>query len=382
MKKLFTQLLVLVLALTLTACGGQAANDIPPEGEDDGIVCPAGFDGMEELLAAARAEGELTVCGSCEEAYLAAACQRFEELFGIRTTYQYVASDSVQTQSQGTPGHSAADVWFGGSAEDCAACGDAGLLAAYDAAHASRLTDDLYRDAEGLWYGISVDPLGFVVDRDMLKRMAIDAPTGWAELLDFRYQELLWTSNYTYDGAGRLLLRAVRQQPELFGGDNYLLALDENVALYAASDAAVTRCLGTGECVIGISFLSDGIARIEDGCTNLRLVLPAEGTPCRIAATAIFKDAAHPNAAKLWIEYALSPDCVNLAAQNGSYQFLVIDNATQPEVAVEFGLDPENVMDYDFDDATKNIKTYVEEVMNALAASGANTGDENRFQVK
>ena len=30
----------------------------------------------------------------------------------------------------------------------------------------------------------------------------------------------------------------------------------------------------------------------------------------------------------------------------------------------------------------KNIKTYVEEVMNALAASGANTGDENRFQVK
>ena len=211
MKKLFTQLLVLVLALTLTACGGQAANDIPSEGEDDGIVCPAGFDGMEELIAAARAEGELTVCGSCEEAYLAAACQRFEELFGIRTTYQYVASDSVQTQSQGTPGHPAADVWFGGSAEDCAACGDAGLLAAYDAVHASRLTDDLYRDAEGLWYGISVDPLGFVVDRDMLKRMAIDAPTGWAELLDFRYQELLWTSNYTYDGAGRLLLRAVRQ---------------------------------------------------------------------------------------------------------------------------------------------------------------------------
>ena len=116
MKKLFTQLLVLVLALTLTACGGQTANDIPPEGEDDGIVCPAGFDGMEELFAAARAEGELTVCGSCEEAYLASACQRFEELFGIRTTYQYVASGSVQTQSQGTPGHPAADVWFGGSA--------------------------------------------------------------------------------------------------------------------------------------------------------------------------------------------------------------------------------------------------------------------------
>ena len=111
-------------------------------------------------------------------------------------------------------------------------------------------------------------------------------------------------------------------------------------------------------------------------------VIPSSGTSFEVGATAMFKGEKHPNAAKLWIEYALSPDCVNLAAQNGSYQFLVIDNATQPEVAAEFGLDPENVMDYDFDDATKNIKTYVEEVMNALAASGANTGDENRFQVK
>lgn len=378
MKKLFTRLLVLALALTLTACGGQTANGIPPEGEDDGIVCPAGFDGMEELLAAARAEGELTVCGSCEEAYLAAACQRFEELFGIPTTYQYVASGSVQTQSQGTPGHPAADVWFGGSAEDCAACGDAGLLASYDAAHASHLTDDLYRDAEGLWYGISVDPLGFVVDRDMLKRMAIDAPTGWAELLDFRYQELLWTSNYTYDGAGQLLLRAVRQQPELFGGDNYLLTLDENVALYAASDAAVTRCLGTGECVIGISFLSDGIARIEDGCTNLRLVLPAEGTPCRIAATAIFKGAAHPNAAKLWTEFALSPACVELAAANGCFQFPVLGNAQRPSTSAA-GLDLRGVVALDQDESADVIDACIEETMTALAEAGADVSAE-RFQ--
>ena len=98
MKRLFTRLLVLVMALALTACGGQTTGNVQQEDEDDGIVCPAGFDGMEEMLAAARAEGELTVCGSCEEAYLAAACQRFEELFGIRTTYQYVASGSVQAQ--------------------------------------------------------------------------------------------------------------------------------------------------------------------------------------------------------------------------------------------------------------------------------------------
>ena len=84
----------------------------------------------------------------------------------------------------------------------------------------------------------------------------------------------------------------------------------------------------------------------------------------------------HENAAKLWIEFALSPDCVNLAKDNGSYQFLVIDNAEQPAIAAEFGLDPENVMDYDFEDAKQNTTTYVEEVMNALG------GGDSRFETE
>ena len=67
---------------------------------------------------------------------------------------------------------------------------------------------------------------------------------------------------------------------------------------------------------------------------------------------------------------------MELAAQNGSYQFLVIDNAEQPEQAAEFGLDPENVMDYDFEDAKNNIETYVADVMTALG------GGDSRFQTE
>ena len=91
---------------------------------------------------------------------------------------------------------------------------------------------------------------------------------------------------------------------------------------------------------------------------------------------AIFKGAKHENAAKLWIEYALSPACVELGVPNGSYQFLVIDNAAQPAVATEFGLDPENVMDYDFEDAKQNTAQYIEDVMNALG------GGDDRFKTE
>ena len=153
--------------------------------------------------------------------------------------------------------------------------------------------------------------------------------------------------------------------------------------MYTKSGSGPSKNVGTGECTIGIGFLHDGITQILDnGYDNIELIIPSSGTSCEIGATAIFKGAKHPNAAKLWIEYALSPDCVNQADEVGSYQFLVLDNAEQPQAAYDFGLDPNNVMDYDFEDATKNIGTYVEEVMNALASSGANTGDTGRFQTE
>jgi hypothetical protein len=38
-------------------------------------------------------------------------------------------------------------------------------------------------------------------------------------------------------------------------------------------------------------------------------------------------------------------------------------------------------MDYDFEDAKQNIGTYIEEVMNAIAAAGADTGAD-RFKTE
>ena len=164
-------------------------------------------------------------------------------------------------------------------------------------------------------------------------------------------------------------------------GIKYLVDLDKNIEVYTKSGSGPSKNVGTGECVIGIGFLHDGITQIVDnGYGNVALVVPSDGTACEIGPVAIFKGAAHPNAARLFMEYALSPDCVELAAQNGSYQFLVIDNAKQPEAAAEFGLDPSLVWDgYDFAKAASDTAQNVEDVMAAIAASGADTG-EDRFK--
>ena len=216
-----------------------------------------------------------------------------------------------------------------------------------------------------------------MVNRDELARKGLEEPKDWQDLLKDEYKGLIWLSNYNTAGTAKLVVNTMIQKYGHDEGIKYLVDLDKNIEVYTKSGSGPSKNVGTGECIIGIGFLHDGITQIVDnGYENVQLIIPSSGTSFEIGATAIFKGAKHPNAAKLWVEYALSPECVELAAKNGSYQFLVIDNAQQPEQAAEFGLDPENVMDYDFEDAKNNIKTYVEEVMNALG------GGDDRFKTE
>jgi iron(III) transport system substrate-binding protein len=373
MKKLTVVLLVLVVAMAgVFAQGAQEAAK---------TTTVEGFDSA--LIAAAQAEGELVVYGSCEEDYLSAVCANFEKLFGIKTTYQRLSTGEVQAKIEEEKGNPSADVFFGGTTDPYNMLASEGLLERYDAVNASHITKSVYKHKDNLWYGIYTGILGFMYNIDELNRRGLEAPKDFPDLLKPEYKGLIWLSNYNTAGTAKLVINTVIQKYGHDAGIQYLVDLDKNIEVYTKSGSGPSKNVGTGECVIGIGFLHDGIFQIVDnGYANIGLVIPSSGTTCEIGATAIFKGAKHMNAAKLWIEYALSPDCVNLAKEHGSYQFLVLDNAEQPQIAYEFGLDPSNVIDYDFDDATANTKKYISEVMDALAKAGAATGDESRFQVK
>ena len=382
MKKILAVLMAVLMVASLAACGGNTsapATEPAPAPAAANTTAPAAETTAPEqsLIDAAKAEGELVVYGSCEEDYLAAACAHFEELYGIKVQYQRLSTGEVQAKIEEENGNPSADVWFGGTTDPYNVVAAEGLLEAYEAENASHLLGSQYRDPDGYWYGIYKGILGFMVNKDELARMNLEAPADWQDLKKPEYKDLIWLSNYNTAGTAKLVINTMIQKYGHDEGIQYLVDLDKNIQVYTKSGSGPSKNVGTGECVIGIGFLHDGITQIVDnGYDNVQLIIPSSGTSFEIGATAIFKGAKHPNAAKLWVEYALSPECVELAAKNGSYQFLVIDNAQQPEQAAEFGLDPENVMDYDFEDAKHNIKTYVEEVMNALG------GGDDRFKTE
>lgn len=349
MKRVYAVLLVLTMLLSF---GPAASAEID-----------------QALIDAAKAEGELTVYASCEEAYMNAACDHFQELYGITVNRQRLSTGEVAAKIEEEGGNPSADVWFGGTTDPYNESVAKGLLTAYDAQNASHLLSDLYRDKDGYWYGIYKGILGFFVNTEEMARLNLEAPKDWDDLIKPEYEGLIWLSNPNTAGTAKLVINTMVQMKGHDEAMQYFVELDKNIAQYTKSGSGPSKKVGLGECVIGIGFLHDGITQILDGYDNIELVIPASGTSYEIGATAIFKGAKHEAAAKLWIEYALSPECVNLAKDNESYQFLVIDNAQQPEEATAFGLDPENVIEYDFEDAKENTSKYVEDFFNAIGAA-------------
>ncbi len=395
MKKKLALMLACSMVFGLTACGNgadtnttaappateattqatePAAEEKPAEGETKAEATG----GLDALIEAAKAEGELTVYGSCEEEYLSVACKNFEQLYGIKTKFQRLSTSEVYTKISEEAGKPSADVWFGGTTDPYNEAVADGLLMEYEAENAANLISEDYKDPTNCWYGIYKGILGFMVNTEELERLSLEAPKTWDDLTKEEYKGLIMLSNPNTAGTAKLLINTMIQMKGHDEAMEYFKALDQNINQYTKSGSGPSKMVGPGECVIGIGFLHDGIYQILQGYDNIELIVPEDGTSFEVGATAIFNGCAHPNAAKLWIEYALSPDCVDHAKEAGSYQFLVLSNATQPEEATRFGLDMNNTIDYDFEDAKANSAKYVEDFFAALG-SAADSADASRF---
>lgn len=364
-----------VAGLGITACKKSDSNAGEKKESDTNSTDAVGA--PEELVKAAKEEGKLIVYGSCEEEYLNAVCANFKSLYGIDVQAQRLSTGEVAAKIEEENGHPSADVWFGGTTDPYNVTSSKGLLEQYEPKNASHLISDKFKSTNKDWYGIYKGILGILYDKEELQRLKLDVPQDYKDLIDPKYKGLIWSSNYNTAGTAKLIINTVIQKYGHDQGIQYLVDLDKNIAQYTKSGSGPSKAIGTGECTIGIGMLHDGIYQIVDQeHENVGLQIPSSGASYEVGATAIFKGAAHPNAAKLWIEYALSPACVDLAQKNGSYQFLVIDNAKQPEIATEYGLDPNNVMDYNFEDAKKHTEQYVKDVMEALG------GGDSRFKTE
>ena len=145
-------------------------------------------------------------------------------------------------------------------------------------------------------------------------------------------------------------------------------AIDPNVVTYVKTGSGTSAMVSTGEAAIGVGFLHTGLMYIEEGYDNIKLIAPSDGTGYEVGGTAIIEGAKNLDAAKLFMAYALSPECQEIGQTVGALQFLTVEGANDPESAkaiTEMGV---NLIDYDSTWTGEN-KNHIIEVFHSAVST-------------
>lgn len=164
------------------------------------------------------------------------------------------------------------------------------------------------------WVGIKAWETGFCVNTIELKNHNLPMPKSMADLIKPEYKGQLIMPNPASSGTGFLTVSAVLQMMGEEKGWEYLDKLHENMARYTHSGSAPCKLAGTGETVIGISFAYRGFMQEEKG-EPVQTVFPSEGSGWDVEANALIKKDSIKPEAKIFLDWAVSPDVMKLYAK-------------------------------------------------------------------
>ena len=338
-KLLFNVLSLLVFAALLAACGGGAteappaateapateapateapATEMPatemPATEMPATEAPAGEVNLDELIAAAQAEGTLTTIALPHD-----WCNYGEVIDGFKAKYGLEVNElnpdagsgdeieaiKANKDNQGPQAPDVIDVGFafGASSKEEA------LIQPYKVSTWDTIPDDA-KDPEGYWYGDYYGVLSFLVNTDIQP----EVPQDWADLLDPKYNGQVAlsgdprTSNQAIQSVFAAGLANGGSLDDAQAGLDFFSQLNQagNLVPLIANNGLVAK----GETPIRVTWDYNALAAIDSFAGNpaAEVVIPASGRFAGVYVQAISAYAPHPNAAKLWMEYLYSDE--------------------------------------------------------------------------
>lgn len=300
------------------------------------------------FAAPARAAGSVVVYCGVNEAWCRAASTAFEQKTGIHVDMTRQSAGEIFARLRAESANPKGDVWFGGTGDPHLQAASDGLLAEYKSPQLENLHEWAQNQAKRSDYrtvGLYMGALGYGYNADELAKHKVAAPACWADLLKPAFKGEVQMADPNASGTTWTMLATLVQ---LMGEDkafDYLKQLAKNIDHYTSAGAAPAQALGRGEVEIGIAFQHD-IVDVARQHPFVRVVSPCEGTGYEIGSLSIIKGARHPDEAKQFYEWALSPEAEALAAKNAAFQ--VPSNKAVPAPPEAPDLSKIKLIDYDF----------------------------------
>lgn len=293
---------------------------------------------------AAQAD-ELVLYCSVQEEWCRAMSEAFERETGIEVLMTRRSSGETFAQLAAEAEQPRGDVWWGGTGDPHLQAAQEGLTDEYQSDELANLQDWAVRQAETANYrtvGIYAGGLGFGYNSDLVEE---NPPSCWADLLDERFADDVQVANPNSSGTSYTMLATMVQ---LMGEDEafeYLATLHNNISQYTQSGSAPIRAAATGETAVGIVFMHDAVAQTVQGAPIVA-VAPCEGTGYEVGSMSIIAGGPNPDSARMFYDWALTPEAQEIGAANNSFQIPSNVNAATPEAAPR--LEDITLIDYNF----------------------------------
>ena len=211
-----------------------------------------------------------------------------------------------------------ADIIWGVPASNALILEKYNIFEPYKSKNLEKLDETFYDTKNSVpnWVGISAWMTAFTVNTVELEKRGLPVPNSYEDLLNPVYKKSIIMPNPSSSGTGFLTVSAFLQ---LFGekGWSYMDKLNPNIAEYSHSGSAPTKQVAKGEALIGVGmdFLS---LQSEKDNPQVKTILPKEGSGWEVEVLGLVKKEKIKDGAKIFYDWAISDEAMNLYAKNRS----------------------------------------------------------------
>jgi ABC-type Fe3+ transport system substrate-binding protein len=175
----------------------------------------------------------------------------------------------------------------------------------------SETIDPAYKDEDGAFTAVSVNTIVYAYNTALVA--AAEVPKSALDFLKPRFEGQLITTDPTEDDAGLSVFNLI---VEKYGWDYMDKYMAQKPVFVTTGHAAVSNAIAAGEKLATFDSTSTTPRLKQQGKPIEPVFSQADPTPVFLVGAAIFKDAPHPNAAKLYLTWYLAKE---QQSRNGTF---------------------------------------------------------------
>lgn len=266
----------------------------------------------EDMLAKAKTEGEVTYYGAAPRYVMGPVLEAFQEKYGIKVMYVRKGTGRTiqQIEAERQAGIKKVDVFDIPALSTFARWKEQGFISAYRPHGHERFIEDFLQED---WFEIPVLPLFVLPVYNTRLLKPEEAPKSWKAMLDPKWKGKLVHADPNYSGNVSGMVNVLIN----LHGWEYYENLAKNEPKLVQSITAVPRIVLSGEAWVGVGSV-DGDARghILKG-EPIQIIYPEDGSVFQVDYLGVTKEAPHPNAARLLIDFMVSKEGQQVIVKTG-----------------------------------------------------------------